>query len=127
MRTSLVTPYIFSTLLVIVSANAGLVEMLGGHPFWSISVAWIGVPIGLALAIGAKSAGLGWRIRVIVFLVCLIAAYAAAFFGKQQFAASFAEDRLAGQFWYFGWIAATAAAAALVAAIFSPTRAHSVR
>ena len=122
MRTSLITPYIFSALVVIVSANAGLNQLLGAHPFWSVSVAWIGVPVGLILAIAIKYLGLGWTQRVLLFLVCLVAAYALASFGKARFAASFAEDATAGRLWYFGWIAAAAFAAALIAATFSPTR-----
>ena len=124
MRTSLVTPYIFAALVVILAANAGLTEMLGAHPFWAVRVAWMGVPIGLVLALLAKSMGLGWVFRVLLFVTGLAAAYALASFGKGRFAASFAEDRAAGQMWYIGWIAATGFAAALIAATFSPTRSH---
>ena len=124
MRTSLVTPYIFAALVVIVSANAGLTETLGAHPFWSISVAWIGVPVGLVLAILVKRMGLAWVYRVLAFLALAIAAYAVAVTGKERFAASFAEDTMAGRMWYFGWIAICGFVAALVAALFSPTRSH---
>lgn len=121
MQTSLVTPYIFAALVVIICANAGLAEALGAHPFWAVRVAWVGVPIGLILAIGAKRVGLAWVMRILGFLICLAGAYAVASFGKERFAASFAEDTFAGRMWYFGWIAVTGFAAALVAAVFSPT------
>lgn len=125
MQTSLVTPYIFSALVVILAANAGLTESVGAHPFWAISVAWIGVPIGLVLALATKTLGVAWLFRVLVFLICVIAAYALAAVGKERFAASYAEDRLAGQMWYFGWIALISSATALIAALFSPTRTRS--
>ena len=125
MQTSLVTPYIFAALVVILAANSGLTESLGAHPFWAISVAWIGVPIGLVLALAAKTLQVAWLIRVLIFLICVSAAYTLAAVGKERFAASYAEDRFAGQIWYFGWIASTCAATALIAAIFSPTHARS--
>ncbi len=121
MRTSLATPYIFAALVVILGANAGLVETLGAHPFWAIRAAWIGVPLGLVAAIAAKLAGFGWRVRVLAFLAFAIAAYIVAIVGKDRFVTSFAEDILAGRMWYFGWIAACGFATALIAATFSPT------
>lgn len=122
MQTSLVTPYIFAALMVILGANAGLVEKLGAHPFWSIHVAWIGVPLGLIAALAAKFLGIGWLYRVLAFLACAVAAYAIAVTGKDRFASSFAEDVTAGRMWYFGWIAACGFGTSLIAALFSPTR-----
>lgn len=122
MQTSLVTPYIFAALVVILGANAGLTETLGAHPFWSIRVAWVGVPLGLIAAVAAKHLGGRWALRTALFLIGAAIAYAIAVAGKDRFAASFAEDVLAGQLWYFGWIATCAFAAALIAAAFSPTR-----
>jgi hypothetical protein len=58
--------------------------------------------------------GLTSQRRVILCLLVLLAAGTAAYFGKMQFAASFAEDRLAGQAWYFGWIGVVAAIGALI-------------
>lgn len=125
MRTSLVTPYIFAALAVILGANAGLVETLGAHPFWAIHVAWIGVPIGIVIAIAAKLIGLGWLFRVLIFLACTVAAYAIAVAAKDRFTASFAEDVMAGRLWYLGWIATCAFATTLISAVFSPTRTQS--
>ena len=51
--------------------------------------------------------------------------YALASIGKERFAVSYAEDRFAGQMWYFGWIALISSATALIAALFSPTRTRS--
>ena len=121
MRISLVTPYIFSALVVILAANAGLTELLGAHPFWSIAIAWIGVPIGLILPIATRWLDLRWLVRVLIFAVALAATFALASYGKERFAASFAEDRAAGRIWYMGWIATMAFASAFIAALFSPT------
>ena len=122
MRTSLVTPYVFAAMIVIVLANGGLTQQLGAHPFWSVTVAWVGVPIGLALTFLAKRTRLSWIARSLIFLTCLAAAFAAASLGKQRFAASFAEDALAGQIWYFGWIAVATFTTASIAALLSPTK-----
>ncbi len=125
MKTSLITPYIFAALVVIVAANAGLTIHLGAHPFWAVGVSWIGVPAGLILALGLKKAGLSWLARILLFLICLTAAYALASYGKARFAASIAEDVAAGRLWYLGWIAVTGFTTAIIAAAFSPTRVQS--
>ena len=122
MRFSYTTPYLFAAIVVILGANIGLTEILGAHPFWAVSIAWVGVPIGLIAAFVVKHLGWSWRIRSLTFLVCLAIAYGVAHFGKDRFAASFAEDALAGRMWYFGWIAVAATATASMAAIFSPTK-----
>lgn len=121
MRTTLVTPYIFAAIVVILSANAGATQVFGAHPFWSVTVAWIGTPLGLIAALALKAAGLRWLARVAIFSVLLALAYAVASVGKANFVASYAEDGLAGTMWHAGWIATTASAAALIAALFSPT------
>lgn len=122
MKTSMVTPYVFAALVVILLANGGLTTTLGAHPFWSVQVAWIGTPVGLVLALAAKHGGVRWSLRSLVFLILAILAFALAAHGKSLFAASFAEDRAAGRLWYFGWIATACFAAAFLAALFSPTR-----
>lgn len=122
MQTSQVTPYIFAALVVILSANTGVTQWLGAHPFWSVKVAWFGTPLGLILAILAKRAGLAWLTRTAIFLLCLAVAYAIALSGKERFAASFAEDAIAGRMWFFGWVATTGFSAAAIAALFNPTR-----
>ncbi|MBT8417435.1 MAG: hypothetical protein KJO42_08335 [Silicimonas sp.] len=124
MKTSLVTPYIFAALLVILAANGGLTVLLGAHPFWSVSIAWVGVPIGLIAALTVKSLDWRWSLRIALFAVLLGLAYLTASLGKERFAASFAEDAFAGRLWYFGWIAVAASATALISALFSPTKTH---
>ncbi len=58
-------------------------------------------------------------LRVALFGLLTLAALAAATWGKAEFAASFAEDALAGRFWFFGWIGTAAGATALLAALTS--------
>jgi hypothetical protein len=122
MKTTMVTPYIFAPMVIILAANAGLAESLGAHPFWSISIAWLGVPFGLIVALATKWLDWSWLLRVSIGIVGLGIAYAVATYGKSAFAASYAEDVLAGRMWYFGWVGVAIFATVLVAALFSPTR-----
>ena len=95
------------TLIVMtVIAVTGLSADMGAHPFWADTVAWVGLPIGLALAISLRWVRLSWGVRMAILVAVIALAYAFAAYGKGQFAASYAEDKLAGQFWFFGWIAA---------------------
>ncbi|WP_424970950.1 hypothetical protein [Dinoroseobacter sp. S76] len=93
--------------------QTGLPRTLGAHPFWATQVLWIGAPIGLLLALLATLRGHG-RLGLLGGIALSAAAYGTATYGRIAFAASYAEDALAGQLWYFGWIAlATGAALAL--------------
>ncbi|WP_270727364.1 hypothetical protein [Shimia sp. Alg240-R146] len=90
---------------------------LGAHPWWSQRTLLLGTPVGLILA---TLAGLKLRSMplTIAFALATVLAFALAKYGQTQFAASYAEDRFAGQLWYFGWIATGAAfAATLTAAV----------
>jgi len=107
--------YVLSAVLVILAAQLGLAEALGAHPFWAVRTAWIGAPLGVVLAVAARYAGLLRPQRVLLFAALLIPAAASAYFGKSAFVASIAENRLAGLFWHYGWIAIPAMATALYA------------
>ncbi|MCY1127192.1 hypothetical protein OU426_10035 [Frigidibacter sp. RF13] len=103
-------------LAAILTAGAGILgvtEALGAHPFWSVKVTLMGAVLGAAIGVGM--AGLGMRLGTTVWLsaVILLAAAAAAHWGKTRFAASYAEDMVAGRLWYFGWIATLAAVCVL--------------
>ena len=104
-----------STILVIGAAQAGLTARLGAHPFWAQSVAWVGVPLGLLLFLLTTRWNRG-RVTL-VFAVLAGASLFAAHQGKTTFAASFAENALAGRIWYFGWIAAAGFTAAALATL----------
>lgn len=107
-----------SAFIVILLAYWGLTRTLGAHPFWAQKIAWIGVPIGLLLSLAFRRRA--WVARLFGFGMLLVLAGTAAHFGRLRFAASFAEDRLAGQFWFFGWIGVAIALSALIAALLTP-------
>ena len=109
---------VIAAILVITAANYGLSRSLGAHPFWSVSIAWIGVPIGLILAFMTRQRR--WLGRMGLFALLLAGAGISAHLGRLRFAASFAEDKFAGQAWYFGWIAVAIFSAALISAILTP-------
>ena len=118
MRILGISPYLIAAILVITAAYYGLSKNLGAHPFWSVQVAWAGVPIGLILAFLFRRRR--WSVRIGLFSTLLAVSGFAAHFGRLRFAASFAEDRLAGQFWYLGWIGVAIFLTALIVAILSP-------
>lgn len=102
----------------------GLTLALGAHPLWAGKVIWIGLGLGLLLS------AMLWGLRISK-TVCLIsltlltcAAFATAHIGKSRFTASYADDALAGQMWYFGWIATCAFALAILATLVRPHRRH---
>ena len=96
--------------LVLGAAYLGLAQWLGAHPWWATQVAWIGAPIGLVIA-ALMVTRRSWRPLGASAILTLIA-FGAASLGKARFAASYAEDMLAGQIWYWGWIATALFAAA---------------
>ncbi|MDX2484523.1 MAG: hypothetical protein QNK42_12775 [Pseudodonghicola sp.] len=108
-----------AAVLMALAPLIGLPQLLGAHPWWAAQVVWIGAPAGLLLALLTARAGVAARVRITLFALIALASFAAASWGKGEFAASFAEDALAGQFWFFGWIGTTTGTAALLAALFS--------
>lgn len=103
-------------------AGNGLPQTLGAHPWWATRVIWIGLPIGLVLAGLAGVAYSGRFARVAAFALLTLAAIATTYIGKTRFAASYAEDAVAGQMWYFGWIAICALTAATLASLLGDLR-----
>jgi hypothetical protein len=82
--------------------QAGVLSTLGAHPFWSELTA-----PALGVIVGAFGYGLGlWRYRqgLVAMSAVLGMSIAAAHFGKRVFVASYADNALAGDFWFFGWI-----------------------
>ncbi len=98
----------------------GPFQSLGAHPWWALTVALIGAPIGLVF--GVLLARLALVPSVVLALVALALAYGVAYYGKTQFAASYAEDAFAGKLWYFGWIGTAAGMSALILAALIPRR-----
>lgn len=106
---------VLAALAAVAVAAGSAIEALGAHPFWAGSVPLI----GLALALPLYAAALRWPLPGLASAVCAVICGAlAARFGKAAFAASFAENALAGRAWYLGWIVLCAGAIALTAMVF---------
>ena len=110
---------LLAAVLMLAAGILGLTELAGAHPFWARQVVYLGVPVGLILAWLVRRIGMGRTGRLGLYILGTAAFFALASWGKMRFAASFAEDTLAGQFWYFGWIATAALGTALLARLFS--------
>jgi len=93
-----------------------LPRILGAHPFWAQQTGVIGGIGGALLWLAQRRVGLSSSMQVITAIVALSLSATAAYFGKQVFAASFAENWIAGRFWYFGWFAVSGSVAFLLAA-----------
>tara|TARA_R110002049_G_scaffold4718_12_gene33444 strand:+ start:1930 stop:2409 length:480 start_codon:yes stop_codon:yes gene_type:complete len=78
------------------------------HPFWASQGALVGGLIGAAAGI-VLGQGRVWALWA--GLVLLAATGAITLYGKAEFAASYAEDAVAGKIWYFGYFATMAALA----------------
>lgn len=94
-------------------------QSLGAHHFWAQKVVLIGTPIGLILSMFFRYLSIPYLIRILLFASLTVIGYWLAMSGGQQFAASFAEDRIAGKFWYYGWIGTMTALSATVATTFT--------
>lgn len=103
--------------LVAVLAWMGVTERLGAHPFWAVRIGWTGAAAGagLALVLILLRVPSGWRLGLGV--AGTAAGYAVAKVGAARFAASYAEDALAGRFWFFGWICVAAALVVMLQAV----------
>ena len=122
MKTSGLAAYVLAGGITVIAAHYGVPKSLGAHPFWAISIAWTGAPIGVVLAFAFRALKWRWTTRILIFMVLLTVADTAAHQGRLAFAASFAENTLAGHFWYVGWIATAASAAGLIASLLTPGR-----
>lgn len=94
-----------------------LPKALGAHPWWSGDVLlYGGVPgVILALVVLWLSNRTLWPAAAFTVLTGL--AWGAATIGQMRFAASYAEDALAGRAWFFGWIATALFAAGVLTAL----------
>ena len=90
---------------------------LGAHPWWALKVGYLGTGIGVLVWLGMRALGASGRVRLALTATALLVAAVATGVGKARFAASFAEDAVAGRFWLIGWIAVMAAAFAVIATL----------
>ena len=87
-----------------VAAIIALLEIttaLGAHPHWRTQLFLSGAGLGTLLALIITQ--FGFVPRTIGLSILVIGAYVTADYGKARFAASFAEDAVAGQMWFYGW------------------------
>lgn len=103
--------------ILVAAALAGVPRTLGAHPWWARETGIVGGLGGAVLWLVLRGTGAGFAGQLTVSLLALLAAAAAAHFGKQVFAASLAENTAAGRFWYFGWFALSGSAALLLATV----------
>ncbi|SMY09043.1 hypothetical protein [Flavimaricola marinus] len=109
------TAFAAAAVVAAVAVSFDIASRFGAHPLWSETVVWIGLALALCLtALALRSRSLAWGGAV----TSLLAGAVSARFGKQIFAASFAENGLAGRFWYFGWIGLCTGFIALIALTF---------
>ena len=94
-------------------------KFFGAHPWWAQKVVLIGTPIGLVFATMFRVTMASYILRVVITLVITIGLYMVASSAGEQFAASYAEDTIAGSFWYLGWIATSASLSALILSVLS--------
>jgi len=113
------TALVPAALLMALAALTGLPLALGAHPWWAAQVIWTGAPAGMLVAFVAACVGVPRQVRIGLFAILAAVGFAAATWGRIEFAASYAEDAMAGRFWFFGWIGTSAAVAALLAALFA--------
>ncbi|WP_282094672.1 hypothetical protein [Epibacterium ulvae] len=106
------------SLVVMIAMGAQYFDLairFGAHPWWATQVLWLGVLLGIcAGALGRYLSSSPMKPFTICLVVIGIAVLSTAF-GKQGFATSFGDNKVAGQFWYFGWImTCTSITAALI-------------
>ncbi len=90
-------------------AWAGIPEWLGAHPYWAVRIGWTGGAVGVVLVAVMIAFRVTATTRIGIGLAGLGLAFAVARIGAARFAASYAEDALAGRMWFFGWITVAAA------------------
>jgi hypothetical protein len=111
-------PFLLTAIAIVAAYFIDLPTDFGAHPWWGQKAILIGAPIGLALtALAIWLMGSGRS--TFVFIVFFAVSFGIAYYGKTAFAASFAEDQLAGKLWYFGWIATCSFAVSFLFSLLS--------
>ena len=101
-------PAVLAAALMGILALGGWTAALGAHPMWTDTTVMFGAAAGFAVWLVLSALRVpGWAVLVMGLLAGLAALWVARH-GGETFAASYAEDRMAGRLWYFGWIATSA-------------------
>lgn len=110
---------IISTIIRIVIAAAAILLLdqfgfwvwLVAHPFWNFKGALIGIAIGTGISLVCwlvfRNRPIGNAISLGLPIIAVLISYGITSYGKSGFAESFGEDRTAGVYWYFGYLALT--------------------
>lgn len=122
---------IIAAVLVLLMEFGGVFVYFGAHPFWSANGVYIGIAIGAVFYALAVAARRFWHINTLlpaaVFLLMAIGCEASALILKENFAASYAENVIAGRGWYLSHIGFVAAGTALLASLFGIVAMRKVR
>ena len=109
-------------LVFVIAAQLGVPKAFGAHPWWATSVVYLGLLFGLLPALAVRlwvPNGLIWPAVTAVGFAVLVTV---TVIGKTRFAASYAEDRLAGDMWHKGWIGSVALLFILAAFVWRERR-----
>lgn len=100
---------LLAIIAVYIAHISGIWVDIGAHPGWSQTATIIGALIGLALFIAVQFTLLKMpsksKVLHIASAALIILAYVATTIGKREFVNSYAENDLAGLFWFYGFIA----------------------
>lgn len=102
---------------LVAATLVGLPQALGAHPWWAQQTGIGGSLGGAAVYLGLRAAGISPTTLLGIAVPLVLLSGLSAHFGRQIFAASFAENTLAGRFWFFGWIAVCGSVALLLPAV----------
>ena len=104
---------------LIAATLMGATEALGAHPFWAVQTAAVGAAGGAVAFVGLRLAGVRPGRITLLGGAALVASGLAAHYGKAAFAASFAENAMAGRAWHLGWFAVAGAACLALSGAFA--------
>jgi hypothetical protein len=110
--------------LVCLLAYFGVTQALGAHPWWAFDIALYGAVPGIVLAVGLASVT---RFAVFFAAFDLALSGAIVWWGKQMFVAASGDNALAGQMWFFGWIAVCACAVAVIALLVQKIKSNAAQ
>lgn len=79
------------------------------HPFWSQKANWFGIGIGAGSGLVLHAMAGNQKRRLLYAMLCFavlgLGLFILTSMSKEAFASSYAENRLAGQLWFYGFIA----------------------
>lgn len=94
-----------SAALISAMALAGVPEMLGAHPWWAPQTGILGGVGGAFVFLGLRMLRPSHAAVIAAVAMALLLSALSVYWGKKLFVESFADNTLAGRFWYFGWYA----------------------